>query len=1112
MRNLLIKHRAMAILSVVALSAFVGYLGYIKASDPVKLDVKAFSNSVEASWTTPKEAVKHELRFSTSPITPTNFESATSFNEMPELTTGQKQVVKVGNLKENVTYYFAYKYYVVDQVKTEEVRASKNVSRKSVKAEVAQEVNAFEVATISDTALATAVAVDEVADETEVKDAKKADQRSVPVAINQADLEYKTGYAFAVTTTNDVDVVAPSAVKNLDFSSTANSITVSWIAPADKDLDGYVIKYNTTEITKTTFENDGFVSNPPVGIPGEKQQVTVSGLTPAKVYYFAIATKDFSGNISDIVTIQTGTQGSVILKSQASANAVTLMWDTSTSAISHEMRYSTSEITDANFDRANLVNNLPVVLAGQTQMVIVNQLTPVTDYYFAYKYREGFNGGVYMVTTKVRTMGHDIVGPNPVTDFNLLPQQNNIFLSWKSPSNTDLAGFHVRYATYALDAANFHTATVVNNTPIGQPNTVQSMVISKLQNNTKYWVGIMAVDASGNESQLVVSSTTTGTYVGGVNLVAFPGVNSVTLQWVNPQDIVSNEVRYSDKPIDRDNFRFAHLISGVSDPQPLNSQIVTVNQLTPNTKYYFAYRGVVAGGSVIYSFTSTTTLVNDTTAPNPVRVFFLSPTSNTISLYWTSPSDPDLAGFHVRYATFELNERNFHTGTAVNNTPIGVPNGDQSMVISGLNPDTKYWVGIMAVDASGNESILTVANTKTTTGGGGGGGGGSSSGGGSGGAVIYGAFIGPYTLKINDGNVQSFSRNVTLNIDCGGNVKGMAVSNLADLGGAQIVDYKQFYPWTLSDGVGVKTVYARCYGFEGQQSPIISDSIELVKGDGNYLDQPYTGNLPTPPTNPNNGQVLGVKLKPDNTLVRTPDLKVYLISNGGKKSRIVSVFDLYYKFKGKPIENITFEELAQYPDLNAKVLGTKVFPNGTLVRAEDYRVYVIENGYKRYLPTLEDMRAFKGKKIQNVTYTDLAQYETFAVDTDRHNNLKVGEGSLVRDSKGNIFVIRNGQRHYIPGYAEVFERYANVPVVSVSDDVLNRFPLNGPYPHTGKAWIGLGIYTNGTLIRTPDKKIYVVLDGYGEVVSAEELKSKHAGKKIINVNQYFAIPSPKPLY
>ncbi len=1109
MRNLLIKHRAIAIMSVVALSAFVGYLGYIKASDPVKLDVKAFSNSVEASWTTPKEAVKQELRFSTSPITPTNFESATSINEMPELVAGEKQVVKVANLKENVTYYFAYKYYIVDQARTEEVRATKTFAGKKAKTEIAQEVNAFEAAAVLGSQQA--VKVDEIDEVIEAKDDKKADERAVPMVTNQADLEFKTGYAFAVTTTNDVDVVAPSTVKDMSFSSTANSITVSWTAPVDKDLDGYIIKYNTTEITKTTFENDGFVSNPPVGIPGERQQVTVSGLTPAKIYYFAVATKDFSGNISDIVTVQTGTQGVVILKTQASANAVTLMWDTPTSVVSHEMRYSTSEITDANYDRANIVNNMPAVLAGQTQMVIANQLTPVTDYYFAYKYRESFNGGVSMVTTKVRTLGHDIVGPNPVTNLNLVPQQNNIFLSWKSPSNTDLAGFHVRYATYALDAANFHTATVVNNTPIGQPNTVQSMVITKLQNNTKYWIGIMAVDASGNESQLVVSSTTTGTFVGGVNLVAFPSVNSITLQWVNPQDIISHELRYSDKPIDRDNFRFAQLVSGVNDPQPTNSQIVTVNQLTPNTKYYFAYRGVVAGGSVIYSFTSATTLVNDTTAPNPVRVFFLSPTNNTISLYWTSPSDPDLAGFHVRYATFELKESNFHTGTAVNNTPIGIPNADQSMVISGLSSDTKYWVGIMAVDAAGNESILTVANTKTTSGGGGGGGG-SSSGGGSGGAVIYGAFIGPYTLKINDGNIQSFSRNVTLNIDCGGNVKGMAVSNLADLGGAQIVDYKTTYPWTVTEGVGTKTVYARCYGFEGQQSPIISDSIELVKGDGNYIEEPYTGTLPTPPTNPNNGQVLGVKLKPDNTLVRTPDLKVFLISNGGKKSRIVSVFDLYYKFKGQPIENITFEELAQYPDLNAKVLGTKVFPNGTLVRAEDYRVYVIENGYKRYLPTLEDIRAFKGKKIQNVTYTDLAQYETYSVDTTRHNNLKVGEGSLVRDSKGNIFVIRNGQRHYIPGYAEVFERYANVPVVSVNDDVLNRFPLNGPYPHTGKAWIGLGIYSNGTLIRTPDKKIYVVLDGYGEVVSAEELKTKHAGKKIINVNEYFAIPSPKPLY
>ena len=1115
MKNLLLKHRAKFVLAVIASLAFIGGLGFIKASDPVKLDVQAYSNSIDVSWVTPKDAVKQEVRYSTSPIDTTNFDNATNLGALPELVQGQKQSTKIGALQENVTYYVAYKYYVVDQVKTEQVKAQKNnvyaapsVYVKPNVATAKSEV-AFEVAGIVDRKMVRSA---QVVTDVEPVEVSPVEENSAPVVGDVADVQYTTGYAFAAATTNDKDVVAPEQVKDLTYTATSNSITISWIAPADKDLDTYVVKYNTTEITKDTFSTDGTVANVPVGLPGQKQEVKVDGLTVGKVYYFAVVAKDFSGNTSNMATIKTGTDGVVVLQGQASVNAVTLLWLTPSGVTQHEMRYSTNVIDESNYNSASLVTNLPAILPGQNQMVTVGQLVPATNYYFAYHYLDASN--VWQLSTvMIRTLSNDLIAPSEVTNFNVFAQQNNLYLSWKSPSDPDLAGFHVRYATFVINKDNFNSATVANNTPIGQPGAIQSMSISNLQVFTKYYVAIMAVDTSGNESPLTVGSAITGgTGINGISFVALPSVNSVTLFWITPKNLDKQEIKYSTSPIDPSNYNQASLVRTTPAPIPGEMQSATVDQLTPNTKYYFAFRGVNLDG-IFYEYVSTVTLTYDITAPGPVTSLALAPTANSITVNWTSPSDRDLAGFHVRYATYELNSGNFNTGTVANNTPIGVPGANQTMTISGLNPTTAYWVGIMAVDTSGNESPLRV-NSVTTLGGGvvitTGGGGGSS-----GGAVYHGAFIGPYIIKINNGDKQTFSRNVNLNVDCGGNVRAMAVSNLADLSGAQIVEYKQLSPWVLTEGVGPKTVYARCFGYDNLQSPIVSASIELIKGDGNYVD--VIPVVPTPVKNPNLGpsdigQVLGIKIRPDNTLVRTPDEKVFLISNGGKKTRIVSVFDLYYKFKGQPIENITFAELAQYPDLNKPVLGTKIFANGTLVRAEDYRVYVIENGYKRYLPTLEDIRAYKHAKIQNVTYTDLEQYQTVSIDTTRHNNLKVGEGTMIRDSKGNIYVIRNGSRHYIPGFAETFERYANVPVINVSDEVANSYPLDGPYPHTGKAYIGLGIYANGTLIRTPDEKIFEVNEGYGDPVTLDQLKTKYAGKKIINVNQYFAIPSPKPLY
>jgi hypothetical protein len=1068
----------------------------------VKLDVKAFSNNVEISWVTPVDAVKQEIKFSTTPIDTTNFDNANSFVGVPVVAQGQKQNAKISDLKENVTYYIAYKYYEVDQERTKQVQTQKKSASRRVDAIADKKFDMFEVSAIDASEKAQVVNDNEVTAEI----APVTKSTNTVNDVNDADVQYKTGYAFAVATTNDKDLTAPEAVSDLTYTASADTITISWTAPSDKDLDSYIIKYNTSLISKDTLATDGSVANVPVGLPGQKQSIKVDGLSKSKVYYFAVIAKDFSGNMSPMNTIEAGTDGAVVLQTQPSVNAITLLWLTPSNVVAHEMRYSTQAINDSNYFDANVVPNFPALLAGQNQMVTVGQLTPFTTYYFAYRYQT--NDGNWQIShTSAKTKSPDVGAPAAVTNLNLLAQQNNIYVSWKSPDNVDLAGFHVRYATFVIDGANFNMANVANNTPIGQPGAIQSMVLSNLQTNTRYYVAIRAVDTSGNESPITTTSAVTGsTIASGISFVAVPSVNSATLFWVTPQDIVSYRIKYSTDPIDPSNFDRASLVTSAPAPIPSQLQSATVGQLTPNTKYYFAYKGVVAGGSEFYSYASTSTLTSDVTAPSPVSFFGLVPDKNSILLRWTSPMDDDLAGFHVRYATYELNSRNFNSGSVANNTPIGVPGDDQEMTIDGLKTDTMYWVGIMAVDRAGNESILRVNAVTTLSGGSSGGGSTGGGGGGGGGAVYYGAFIGPYTVQINGGNGQTFSRNVGLKVDCGGNAKSMAISNYADLSGAQIVDYKQTYPWTITEGVGTKTVYARCYGYEGQSSPIVSDSIELVSGTANYTAEEIANIVN------NGGQVLGVKIRPDNTLVRTPDEKVFLISNGGKKTRIVSLFDLYYRFKGQPIENITFAELAQYPDLNKNVLGTKVFTNGTLVRAEDYRVYVIENGYKKYLPTLEDVKAYKGKKIQNVTYTDLAQYPVISNDTARHNNFKIGEGTMIRDSKGNIFVIRNGERNYIPGYAEAFERFANVPVVNVSDEVIAKYPLDGPYPHNGKAYIGLGIYSNGTLIRTPDNKIFEVIDGYGDPVSYDQLKTKYEGRKIIDVNQYFAIPSPKPLY
>jgi hypothetical protein len=73
-------------------------------------------NSITLSWTAPGDdsasgtASQYDIRYSTSPITEANWNSATQISGEPTpLPAGQQQTFAVTGLQSNVTYYFAMK-------------------------------------------------------------------------------------------------------------------------------------------------------------------------------------------------------------------------------------------------------------------------------------------------------------------------------------------------------------------------------------------------------------------------------------------------------------------------------------------------------------------------------------------------------------------------------------------------------------------------------------------------------------------------------------------------------------------------------------------------------------------------------------------------------------------------------------------------------------------------------------------------------------------------------------------------------------------------------------------------------------------------------------------
>ena len=145
---------------------------------------------------------------------------------------------------------------------------------------------------------------------------------------------------------------------------------------------------------------------------------------------------------------------------------------------------------------------------------------------------------------------------------------------------------------------------------------------------------------------------------------------------------------------------------------------------------------------------------------------------------------------------------------------------------------------------------------------------------------------------INNGDLSTNSTNVTLTLEGGISVTGVAISNTPDFDGSVVVPYQPLMPWTLASGIGEKTVYVKFFrANSNSNSPTLSDSIMF-----NPAQAPKA--------------VLGVKIVNLDELIA----KTYLGQNGG------NVFALQNGLKAGGFMPATFPSTGFYgPVTNAAV-------------------------------------------------------------------------------------------------------------------------------------------------------------------------------------------------
>ena len=347
------------------------------------------SSSVILSWTAPGDdestgtAARYIIKLSTVPITTATWQSANFLEYRVLKTAGSAESMTVSGLSAGTTYYFVLRTHEVE----------------------------FDVA------------------------------RSVIPPRGEVPNKSLLSNMASTTTLSAADIIAPSYIIDLvALNRTSSSVILSWTAPGDDESTGtaasYEIVYSTnSEISKENWRVVTQVSGESAPkIAGATEIFTISGLSASTSYNFRMRTSDEAPNWSKhsnelhIQTLSpeeddTSLPGPVadLAVSNPTTSSLDLSWTASgdngdkDTATSYDIRYSTSWITQENWDSTIQVSDEPIPQPpGSSETFTVSGLSAGITYYFLVRVLdEAGNESVFSNATSAETSSAS-PSPDPV--------------------------------------------------------------------------------------------------------------------------------------------------------------------------------------------------------------------------------------------------------------------------------------------------------------------------------------------------------------------------------------------------------------------------------------------------------------------------------------------------------------------------------------------------------------------------------------------------------------------------------------------------------------------------------------------------------------------------
>lgn len=247
-------------------------------------------------------------------------------------------------------------------------------------------------------------------------------------------------------------------------------------------------------------------------------------------------------------------------------------------------------------------------------------------------------------------------------------------------------------------------------------------------------------------------------------------------------------------------------------------------------------------------------------------------------------------------------------------------------------------------------------------------------------------------------------------------------------------------------------------------------------------------------------------------LLRTCDWKVYRVEGNSTFRHVNTYEELQARFEGQIINNVDYWQIAKYRNIaysptDSAVLGEKIYETGSLIRTDDNKVYIVQDQTVQHLVTLpKTINYFAGQPIFNVNFEVLETHQNRLAFSDARvlGAKAYGDGALLRTRDWKVYRVENGQLKQVAFFPNPNQTtFEGQKINDVDYGELAQFTRvnDVPNPDPTSQVLGVKTYADGTLLRIPNGKIYIIINNKPVIIANLEELQRYAGREIFNISQ-----------